>query len=441
MCSRSKKLKITTRARLVADRQYAACSQFREKIRSKLQARFRTVKHGHFDGRSHGMICSLDFDPTGAYLVATRSDKSFFLYDPRFNRLVRSKAHAHEDSVNCVKFLAAGIFATGSDDGGIALWDARNVIAPVKLFRGRAQSAVRNIEYDERSNRLFTIGGCDEVLSWDFGSITEAVSDNCDVVMCIPQICRLRLAPDSSKLLVTTQHSYLIVINNFHGLTIVEDLHNSVRVMEKIARSFHNNSTSAVDMLQRDERRFLTQKKNAVSFHFAPPDCASAPSICFHPSNDLIGYRSLQKKPYYNYVCENICLYDVRNTLAHCDSELGQYYSDFPRGRLLAVKEDVHVAYDYELIKEINFSPDGRLIAAPSSNTVKLLAATSECPNFDHFLNQKQKTSLQPSDLYDLQCPLIKHQNPVICCAFAPRDMLLATGCTDGQVYIHQPVL
>ena len=115
----------------------------------------------------------------------------------------------------------------------------------------------------------------------------------------------------------------------------------------------------------------------------------------------------------------------MRNTLTYCHSELGQYYSDFPRGRMLAVKEDMHVAYDYELIKEINFSPDGRLIAAPSSNTIKLFVATSDCANFDHFLNIKQKNSLLSTDLYDLQYPLMKHQDPVICCAFAPRDMLL----------------
>ena len=201
--------------------------------------------------------------------------------------------------------------------------------------------------------------------------------------MRIPRICRLRLAPDGSKLLVTTQQSCLIIINNFYGVSVVEDLHNSLRMMDKIARSFYTNSTSAIDMLQRDERKFLAQKKNTISFHFAPPDCASIPSVCFHPSNDLIGYRSLQKRPYYNYVCESIYLYDVRNTFALCHSELGQYYNDFPRGRMLAMKEDVHVAYDYELIKEINFSPDGRLIAAPSSNTVKLLVAA----NLDHFFS------------------------------------------------------
>ena len=437
MCSHKN---ATTCTKLVTERQYAVCSDFNEQIRSKLHLCVCTVKNGYFAGCSHGMIYSLNFDPTGTYLVATCSDNSFLLYDPRFSRVVRSNQSAHEGSgnpgVNCVTFLAPRNFATGSDDGRVALWDARNLTAPLKMLRGHADS-VKNIEYDEKSNRLFTIAADGVVLCWDLGSISETVTEKYDILLRIPQICRLRLAPDGSKLLVTTQHGCLIIMNNFDGLTIVEDMYDSIGVMNKIANSFHINSTSAIEMLQRDEQQLLIRRKNAVSFHFAPPSLASAlQSVCFHPGNNLIAYRSLQKRPYYNYVCENICLYDVRNTLGHCDSELGQYYSDFPRERMLAVKEDVHVAYEYELIKEISFSPDGRLIAAPSCNTLKLLSATSECPNFDHFLNPKQKAS---SDLYSMHS--ILHHNPVICCAFAPRDMLLATGCTDGEIYIHQPVL
>ena len=401
----------------------------------------RTMKHGCFRGysrRLHGMIYSLKFDPTGAYLVATCSSNSFFLYDPRFNRMVCSKLSAHEDGVNCVTFLAPGRFATGSDDGTVALWDARKVTASVKLLRGHAYS-VKNIEYDEKSNRLFTIAFDEQVLSWDLGSISEAVSEEFDIIMRIPQICRLRLAPDGSKLLVTTRCSCLIAINNFDGIHIVKDMYNSFTVMNKIAKGFYTSRTRPVEMLQVDEKQFLRRKKNAVSFHLAPPGFSSAAlSVCFHPSNNLIAYRSMQG--HFFDVHETTCLYDVRNTTAWCDSELGQYYSDFPDHRMLAVKKHEFFAPDF--IKEISFSPDGRLIAAPLSNTVKLLAATSECPNFDlYFRNPKQNTSSSPCELFDLQCPLVEHHNPVLCCAFAPRDMMLATGCMDGEIYIHQPVL
>ena len=99
-----------------------------------------------FTGRSHGMIYSLTFDPTGAYLVATCSDNSFFLYDPRFNRAVSSNpsVQSHDDNesigVNCATFLASQNFATGSDNGKVALWDARNITAPLKMLRGHEHS-------------------------------------------------------------------------------------------------------------------------------------------------------------------------------------------------------------------------------------------------------------------------------------------------------------
>ena len=436
MCSRSKKT--ATCGKLVRERQYGACSDFSEQIQSKLHLCMHTVKHQHFAARSHGMIYSLNFDPTGGYLVATCSGNSFFLYDPRFNRVVCSNPSAHEDGVNCVTFLAPGHFATGSDDGTVALWDARKVTAPTKLLQGHAYS-VKNIEYDERSNRLFTIGFDEQVLSWDLDHTSGAICEEYDILMRLPQICRLRLAPNGSKLLVTTRFSCLIVINNFDGLSIVKDMYNSFELMKKIAISFHVIPTGRkVDMLQRDESRFLTRTKNAISFHLAPPVFSSALSISFHPNNsNLIVHRSLS----YNNVgqFETTCLYDIRDTYVNCNSELGQYYSDFPDKRVLAINE--HEFYARDFIKEITFSPDGRLIATPLSNTVKLLAATAECPVFDvHFRNPMENASL-PSELYDLQCPLIEHQSPVLCCAFAPRDVLLATGCMDGEIRIHQPIL
>ena len=432
MYSRSKQS--TTCSRLVRERQYAVYSDFSERIQSKLHLCTRTMKRGQFAERSQGMIYSLNFDPTGAYLVATCSSNSFFLYDPRFSRVVCSKLSAHDDGVNCVTFLAPGHFATGSDDGKVALWDARKITAPVKLLQGHAYS-VKNIEYDERSNRLFTIAFDEQVLSWDLNNITEAVSEQFDVLMRIPQMCRLRLAPDGSKLVVTTRYSCLIIINNFDGYCVVKDMYSSFAVMNKIAKSFYSGRTRAVDVLLRDEKQFLKRKKNTISFHLAPPNISSALSVCFHPDNKFIAYRSLQVRSFDVY--ETTCLYDIRNTTTQCDSELSRYYSNFPDHRMLAAKKHEFFAPDF--IKEISFSPDGRVIAAPLSNTVKLLAATSDCPDFgSHF---HQSTSLPPHELFDLQCPLVEHQNPVLCCAFAPRDMLLATGCMDGEIYIHQPVL
>ena len=238
-------------------------------------------------------------------------------------------------------------------------------------------------------------------------------------------------------MLVTTRYNCLIIINDFDGHSIVQDMYNSFGVMNKIARSFYNKHTGAVEIPQRDGNRFLTRTKNAISFHLTPPDYSSVLSVCFHPNNDLIAYRSLQRQNSAAY--EATSLYDIRDTHVLCRSELSQYYSDFPQQRMLAIKK--HEFYARDFIKEISFSPDGRVIASPLANTVKLLAATPECPNFDfYFWNPKGNNAL-PSELCDLQCPLSGHQNSVLCCAFAPRDVLLATGCMDGEIYIHQPVL
>ena len=433
MCWRLKTT--TTCDKLLRERQYFVSSDFNEQIQSKLHLCMRTVKHKHVAARSHGMIYTVNFDPTGTYLVATCSGNSFFLYDPRFNRVVCSNPCAHEDGVNCATFLAPGRFATGSADGNVALWDARKVTSPVTLLKGHT-NGVEDVEYDERSNLLFTIGFDSQVLCWDLGGIREPVSKEFDLIMRLPHTYRLKLAPDNSKLLLTTQYSCLIVINNFNGHTIVRDMQSSMEVVSKIAKSFYYNRSRAFEMLQRDESQFLTRKKNAVSFHLAPPVFSKAMSVCFHPgNNNFIAYRT---EPRHNLV-ETTCLYDIRDTQVCCDSQLSQYYKDFPSRRALAVKDYEYNGVDF--IKEISFSPDGRLVADPSSNTVKLLAATSECPMFDlHFRNPMENASC-PSEFCDLQCPLSEHQSPVLCCAFAPRDVLLATGCMDGEICIHQPVL
>jgi len=337
-----------------------------------------------------------------------------------------------------VTFLAPGRFATGSDDGKVALWDTRKVDVPVKLLQGHAYS-VKNIEYDEKSNRLFTIGFDGQVLSWDLGhnnNISEAVSGEFDVLMRLPQICRLRLAPDGSKLLITTRYNCLIVINNFDGFHIVKDMYGSFEVMHRIAKSFYTD-TIATEMLQRDESQFVTRKRNAVSFHLALPPQSSILSICCHPSNKFVAYRSLQRHRLSAY--ETTCLYDIRDTHTQCNSELWQYYSDFPDQRILAIKE--HKFYAHEYIKEISFSPDGRLIATPVSNTVKLLTVTSECTDPNLYFQNPRQNSLLSSELYDVQCSLTSHKDPVLCCAFAPRDVLLATGCMNGEIFIHQPVI
>ena len=127
-----------------------------------------------------------------------------------------------------------GHFVTGSADGDVALWDARKVNSQITLLKGHTD-AIEDVEYDQRSNRLFTAGFDSQVLSWDLDGIREPVSKQFDVIMQLPQTYRLKLAPDNSKLLLTTQYSCLIVIDNFNGHTIVRDMQGSLKLVSKIA--------------------------------------------------------------------------------------------------------------------------------------------------------------------------------------------------------------
>jgi len=298
-----------------------------------------------------GMIYNLNFNPTGTLLVATRSNNSFVLYDPRFNHPVASKYCAHEDGVNCVTFLSPGQFATGSDDGNVALWDARNLSTPAQLLQGHAYS-VKNIEYDGKSNRLFTIGFDDQVLCWDLGNVTE---QEFSVIMRLPDMCRLRLALDSSKLLITTRFNCFIVINNFDGDHIVRDMYNSFEVIQKIA-SVYDSVAEQGEMLKENERQFLTRNRNAVSFHVALPNESellyksqpSIMSVCFHPSNKIVAYRTVQRN---NTLQETTSLFDIRDTNSFDrKSTISQFYQTNPNRRTLACYK--HGSYAQHFIKE-----------------------------------------------------------------------------------------
>jgi len=422
--------KTTSCCRLIKERQLAICTHFNDQVYDRLYSRLRTVNHVE-TARPHGMIYNLNFNPSGTLLAATRSNNSFVLCDPRANCPVVTKYRAHDEGVNCVTFLSPGRFATGSDDGAVALWDARNLYAPIHVLMGHAHS-VKNIEYDGTSNKLFTIGFDDQLLSWDLDNITAPLSEEFNVIMRLSNLCRLRLALDSSKLLIATRFNCFVIINDFDGDHIVKDMFNSFEVIEKIAATY-NSSFEQGEMLKENEQQFLTRNRNAVSFHMALPNESNREglpgilSTCFHPSNKIIAYRTLQRCD--SVLQETTCLFDIRDTSFNRTSNVFQYYQNSPHLRTLACSK--HESYAQHFIKEVNFSPEGKLLASPVANTLQLMELTSQ----DHL-----DESL-PSSIHVLDCKLTAHSNPVLCCAFAPGDILLASGSMDGTVYIHQPKL
>ena len=85
-------------------------------------------------------------------------------------------------------------------------------------------------------------------------------------------------------------------------------------------------------------------------------------------------------------------------------------------------------------IKEINFSNDGRMICSPFGFGLRLLAFGPQC---------QELCDLQPKrpiQLYELTSNM-SHVNSVVASKFSPTHCLLVTGCLNGKVDFHQPVL
>ena len=100
--------------------------------------------------------------------------------------------------------------------------------------------------------------------------------------------------------------------------------------------------------------------------------------------------------------------------------------------RLLYYSEEANVGRGF--IKELCFNNDGRLIGSPFGFGVRLLAFDSNCSELCDVV------SGSPMKLYELGT-CISHVNNVVTCKFSPVHSLLVTGCLNGRIVFHQPVL
>ena len=101
------------------------------------------------------------------------------------------------------------------------------------------------------------------------------------------------------------------------------------------------------------------------------------------------------------------------------------------RPRLTHYIEEPNVGRGF--IKEISFNHDGRLICSPFGFGVRLLAFSDSCSE----LCDCVPTS--PVQLYEVTSN-ITHSSVVVTTKFSPTHGLVS-GCLDGKVDFHQPVL
>lgn len=179
--------------------------------------------HGeNLSSAMHGGVFNLEYSPDGSLLLAACEKRSILMFDPLCRKLIHAIDNAHNDCVNCVRFLDQRMFATCSDDSTVALWDARNLKQRIRTLQGHS-NCVKNIEYSPSDGLLLTSGFDGSIYTWDINSFTEN-SFLYNRVFHTNGLMRTRLSPDASKMLICTTSGYLIIIHNLQLSTLTQDL-------------------------------------------------------------------------------------------------------------------------------------------------------------------------------------------------------------------------
>nr|XP_031843052.1 DDB1- and CUL4-associated factor 10 [Nomia melanderi] len=171
---------------------------------------------------THGGVFNLEYSPDGSLLLAACERKTILMFDPLRRRLIHAIENAHDDCVNCVRFLDQRMFATCSDDSTAALWDARNLKQRIRTLNGHT-NWVKNIEYSPKDSLLLTSGFDGSIYTWDINTFTENSILHTRVFH-TNGLMRTRLSPDASKMLISTTSGYLIIIHNLRLKTLSQDL-------------------------------------------------------------------------------------------------------------------------------------------------------------------------------------------------------------------------
>lgn len=382
----------------------------------------------------YGSIFNLEFCPEDDSAYAVSSNKVVLIFDPRIHSPLCKPSHVlsavHADCVNCITFLEGNVFATSSDDKTIKIWDRRNMYVHMAHLRGHT-NWVKNIEYDPKSNLLFSIAFRDGVRSWDMNRLefyneNSGVKDN--LVFKLKDPVRMRLSPDYSKMFVSMKENTCLVVDRFEGSTIHE-AGEHINELLKNPASVPLHDCIRHRLRNRPSLHVMSYAKNREHFR-------SVMSADFHPSSEFIALRHI----------------DVRNDAVHLELttlyDLRHNYSPYLPP---SVTKDNYTRYvdewssdealDY--IKEISFSKDGRVLASPFDSGIRLFAVDSSSTPMDLYFDERfhsEDKSLNSLNFDVIQTSL-GHSSPVLTCKFAHHDLLLGSGCLKGQVAFHKPIV
>ncbi|KAM8706421.1 hypothetical protein ACLKA7_010661 [Drosophila subpalustris] len=173
-------------------------------------------------GQDTGAIFNVEFNADGNIVVAATQRKCVLVFDAITQKEIFKVPDAHTDSVNCIKFFDDRLFATGSDDFTVALWDLRNMKQKLRVLHGHS-NWVKNIEYSSKDKLLVTSGFDGSIFTWDIKSQTEQglISQR---VFHASGLMRCRISPAGDKLVFCTSSGYIMIVHHLDLTTLHKDL-------------------------------------------------------------------------------------------------------------------------------------------------------------------------------------------------------------------------
>ncbi|XP_028661648.1 DDB1- and CUL4-associated factor 10 [Erpetoichthys calabaricus] len=389
--------------------------------------------------KTHGAVFNLEYSPDGSVLTVACEQTEVLLFDPISSTHIKTLVEAHEDCVNNIRFLDNRLFATCSDDTTIALWDLRKLNSKVCTLHGHT-SWVKNIEYDTNTRLLVTSGFDGNVITWDTNRFTE---DGCPhkKFFHTRYLMRMRLTPDCSKMLISTSSGYLLIL---HNLDLTQSLEvGSYRILRarrtalsldnvtsgsRVSGSPRNSSDSSQasnKLLSPSSQREGGSPRNSLEV-LTPEipgerdrgNCIT--SLQLHPK----GWATLIRCSSNTDDQEWTCVYEfqegtpVRAVSPRCSLKLTHYI------------EEANVGRGY--IKELCFSPDGRLICSPYGYGIRLMAFDEQCSELVDCLPKESSCLKEIRSIYS-------HSDVVLTTKFSPTHCQLASGCLSGRVSLYQP--
>ena len=389
---------------------------------------------GGVQSSRHGSVFNIKFSPTDKLALGVCSGHSVVGYDPRtcVGKPVSEISPAHGNCVNCITFINDCLFATCSDDMTIRLWDLRNLGTCSRVLTGH-RNWVKNIEFDHRSNRLFSVAFYDGVREWDFNDLEQynARDDPNNLALSLNNPVRMRIAPDGSKMFISTRKSKCLIIDRFNGATLSK------------------TNSLVTDILQNSEKRELEDMRhNRPAVYLMCNDQGihnfrAIMSIEFHPCSSLAAIRYVDIREE-EIASERTSMYDFGLSSKNCYKSHYSYKESASKYFKIIDEEIVGETVDF--IKEFCFSPDGRVIASPHGNGVRLLAVDDSCTLMEVYSDDRcphegKQIAPELCVVNDLSAANQAFTSPVLSCRFANHDFILATGGYSGEFLFHQPRL